>query len=268
MYKIVAKLLANRLKKVMSFIIDEGQSAFIEGRHLLQSAVIANEVVDEARRSQKPCIVFKVDFEKAYNSVSWNFLVYMLRRLGFCTRWFQWIVGCLKSASVSVLVNGSPSTEFSPKRGLRQGDPLTPFLFNIVAEALNGLVREVVKRKLYSGFHVGSNRVEVSILQYADYRERFQSSSWTWRIFARVSDWMQSLSCHDDQQPTTQGRISPKNSGLQPHKEKLIMFVPNMILIGDFISIAIFNRSILRRSLRINDVAFKMMTMFNPLNPK
>ena len=89
MYKIVAKLLANRLKKVMSFIIDEGQSAFIEGRHLLQSAVIANEVVDEARRSQKPCIVFKVDFEKAYNSVSWNFLVYMLRRLGFCTRWFQ-----------------------------------------------------------------------------------------------------------------------------------------------------------------------------------
>lgn len=89
MYKIVAKLLANRLKKVMSFIIDEGQSAFIEGRHLLQSAVIANEVVDEARRSQKPCIVFKVDFEKAYNSVSWNFLVYMLRRLGFCTRWIQ-----------------------------------------------------------------------------------------------------------------------------------------------------------------------------------
>ena len=67
MYKIVAKLLANKLKKVMPFIIDEGQSAFIEGRHLLQSP---NEVVDEARRSQKPCLVFKVDYEKAYDLVS------------------------------------------------------------------------------------------------------------------------------------------------------------------------------------------------------
>lgn len=65
------------------------------------------------------------------------------------------------------MVNGSPSTEFSPQRGLRQGDPLAPFLFNIVAEALNGLVREAIKRN-YRGFSVGANIVEVSILQYAD----------------------------------------------------------------------------------------------------
>jgi len=168
MYKIVAKLLANRMKKVMPFIIDESQSAFIEGRHLIQSAVIANEVVDEAKRSQKPCLVFKVDYEKAYDSVSWDFLIYMLRRMGFCAKWIQWIEGCLKSATVSILINGSPSTEVSPQRGLRQGDPLAPFLFNIVAEALYGLVREAVKRNLYRGFSVGSNRVEVSILQYAD----------------------------------------------------------------------------------------------------
>ncbi|KHN06118.1 hypothetical protein glysoja_042387, partial [Glycine soja] len=64
MYKIVAKLLANRLKKVLPSIIDERQSAFIQGRHLLHSVTIANEVVDEAKRSQKPCMVFKVDYEK------------------------------------------------------------------------------------------------------------------------------------------------------------------------------------------------------------
>ena len=80
MYKIVAKILANRMKKIMPVIIDERQSAFIEGRHLLQSALIANEVVEEARRGQKPCIVFKVDYEKAYDSVSWDFLIYMLSR--------------------------------------------------------------------------------------------------------------------------------------------------------------------------------------------
>ena len=159
---------AYRMEKVMPFIIDESQSAFIEGRHLIQSAVIANEVVDEAKRSQKPCLVFKVDYEKAYDSVSWDFLIYMLRRMGFCAKWIQWIEGCLKSATVSILINGSPSTEVSPQRGLRQGDPLAPFLFNIVAEALYGLVREAVKRNLYRGFSVGSNRVEVSILQYAN----------------------------------------------------------------------------------------------------
>ena len=86
MYKIVAKSLANRLKKVMPLIIDERQSAFIEGRHLLQSALIANEVVKEAERRQKSCIVFKVNYEKAYDSVSWDFLFYMLKRLDFCSK--------------------------------------------------------------------------------------------------------------------------------------------------------------------------------------
>ena len=105
---------------------------------LLHSALIANEVNEEAKRSSKSCLVFKVDYEKAYDSVSWDFLFYMLERTGFSSKWVKWIAGCLKSASISFLVNGSPTTEFYPKRGLRQGDPLAPFLFNVVAEALNG----------------------------------------------------------------------------------------------------------------------------------
>jgi len=116
---------------------------------MLHSSVIANEVVDEARRGQKSSIVFKVDYEKAYDSISWDFLLYMLRRMGFCSKWIQWVEGCLKSASISVLVSGSPSHEFIPQRGLRQGDPLAPLLFNIVAEALNGLVREAIVKNLY-----------------------------------------------------------------------------------------------------------------------
>lgn len=88
--------------------------------------------------------------------------------MGFPAKWIQWIEGCLKSASISVLINGSPSSEFFPQRGLRQGDPLAPFLFNIVAEALTGLVREAVNKNLFRGFTVGSSNVDISILQYAD----------------------------------------------------------------------------------------------------
>ena len=86
-YKIVAKLLSIRLRKVLPAIIDERQTAFIEDRHLLHSSVIANEVIDEAKRCSKSCLVFKVDYEKAYDSVCWNFLLYMMRRMGFCTKW-------------------------------------------------------------------------------------------------------------------------------------------------------------------------------------
>jgi len=167
-YKIVAKLLANKLKRIMPDIIDERQSVFIAGRQLLHSVIITNEAVKEAKRGQKSCMVFKVDFERAYDSVSWDFLIYMLRRMGFCNKWIHWIQGCLKSASVSVLVNGSPTSEFIPQSGLRQGDPLAPLLFNIVVEALTGLMREAVNKKQFTEFLVGKNSIPISILQYTD----------------------------------------------------------------------------------------------------
>lgn len=116
----------------------------------------------------KPCMVFKVDYEKTYDSVSWNFLIYMMRRMGFCTKWIRWMEGCLKSATVSVLVNGSPLAEFLPQRGLRQGDPLSPLLFNIVAEALNGIMNQALEKGLFKGFLCGKNKVEICLLQYVD----------------------------------------------------------------------------------------------------
>ena len=152
----------------MPFIIHERQSAFIQGRHMLHSMMIANEVIDEAKRGQKPYLMFKMDYEKAYDSVCWEFLIYMLKRMGFCSKWIQWMEGCLKSASVSVLVNGSPSAQFLPQRGLKQGDPLSPLLFNIVAEALSGIMSQALKKGLFRGFLCGKNKVEVSLLQYAD----------------------------------------------------------------------------------------------------
>src|ERR1044072_677511 len=113
--------------------------------------------------------VFKVDFEKTYESVKWEFLFYMLRRMEFCDKWIQWVNACLKSTSFLVLVNGIPNDEFVLEKGLRQRNPMAPFLFLIVAEGLNGLVKQAICAKCFSGFRLGLNdALEISILQFAD----------------------------------------------------------------------------------------------------
>jgi len=109
LYKIISKVLSLYLKKVICKVIDVRQSTFLEGRGLLDSVLVVNEVLEEYKRKRKSCVFFKGDYEKAYNSVSWEFIYYMLWRLGFCDQWIRWIKGCLEFASVSVLVNGSPT---------------------------------------------------------------------------------------------------------------------------------------------------------------
>ncbi|XP_028184686.1 uncharacterized protein LOC114371439 [Glycine soja] len=88
--------------------------------------------------------------------------------MGFCERWGKWIHGCLSSATISILINGSTTREFVPERGLRQVDPLAPFLFNIAAEGLTGLMRTTVSKNLFSSYKVGRQKEEINILQYAD----------------------------------------------------------------------------------------------------
>lgn len=118
MYKVVSKILAKRLKCVLPKLIDECQSAFLGGRNMLDNVLIANEVVHDTKRRGVPTLVFKVDYEKAYDSVRWSFLFYMLERMNFDYKWISWIRGCLYSSTVSVLVNGCPTEEFKMVKGL------------------------------------------------------------------------------------------------------------------------------------------------------
>ena len=167
-YKIITKVLAGRMKEVLSLVIDEDQSAFLRNRGMLDSVLIANEVVEEVRRNRRSALCFKVDYEKAYDSVRWDFLIDMLQRLGFHNIWIRWVKGCLESSTISVLVNGSPTEEFKPLRGLRQGDPMTPFLFLVVAEGLAGLVRQATKQNMLTSVKVGRKKIVCSMLQFAD----------------------------------------------------------------------------------------------------
>lgn len=89
----MSKILSKRLKQVFPKLIDVNQFTFLGGRNMLDSVLVVNEAVDEAKKKKKPTIVFKVDYEKAYDSVRWDFLLYMLRRMNFCDKWINWISG-------------------------------------------------------------------------------------------------------------------------------------------------------------------------------
>ncbi|XP_028058200.1 uncharacterized protein LOC114262057 [Camellia sinensis] len=145
---------------------------------ILDWVLIANEVVDWWKRSKKQGIILKLDFEKAYDSVNWEFLYSMLTNFGFGEKWVRWVKTCISTARVSVPVNGSPTTKFSPMKGLRQGDPLSPFLFNIFAEGLNLLTSRAKEVSLIRGDSIGPNDLRLSHLQFADDTIIFCEADW------------------------------------------------------------------------------------------
>jgi len=178
-YKILAKILANRLCLVIDSVISYSQSAFIKGRQILDGILVANEVVDEAKTCKKELILFKVDFEKAYDSIDWKYLDEVMVKTGFPTLWRKWIKECIGTTTSSVLVNGSPTDEFSLGRGLRQGDPLSPFLFLLAVEGFHVLMDSLSHNNLYKGNKVGRNDpVVVSHLQFADDTLILGEKSW------------------------------------------------------------------------------------------
>ncbi|CAL5191793.1 unnamed protein product [Lathyrus oleraceus] len=167
LYRLISKILAARLRLVIGKLVSPFQTAFIEGRQLFDGVVVLNEILDFAKRKRRKCMVLKVDFEKAYDCVSWGFLKFMLRKMGFGELWMKWMEGTVFSSSVSILVNGSPTLEFKTSRGLRQGDPLSPFLFLLVGEGLAGMMRKAVMLGLFNGFAV-SEDIHFEMLQFAD----------------------------------------------------------------------------------------------------
>nr|GEV94969.1 hypothetical protein [Tanacetum cinerariifolium] len=161
-YTIIGKLLANRLSNVIKDCITHVQSAFIKGRFILDGPFILNEVLAEYRHHHKELLIFKVDIEKAFDSLRWDFLDAAMDKMGFGSKWRSWIMGCLKHARSSILVRKAFSSisilmtkEFERFRGLRQGDPLSPLLFILAMEGLHSLTRKVKELNLFKGASIG-----------------------------------------------------------------------------------------------------------------
>ncbi|XP_023751604.1 uncharacterized protein LOC111899957 [Lactuca sativa] len=113
-------------------------------------------------------MIFKVDFDKAYDSVSWEYLLKIMEFMDFDQKWIRWIQACLESSRAAILVNGSPTKEFSLNRGLCQDDPLSPFLFIMVMEGLNIAMEDATSQGLFKGLEVGDPGYNIYHIFYVD----------------------------------------------------------------------------------------------------
>jgi hypothetical protein len=171
LYKIIAKVLANRLKQVLPKCVSHHQSAFVPKRFILDNAMVAIEVVHYMRTKttgKTGCVALKLDISKAYDRMSWEYLRAVLVRMGFSDKWVNWMAICVETVDYSVLVNGEKVGPVIPGRGLRQGDPLSPYLFILCAEGLSSLIRRAKITGDLTGTAICRGAPRVTHLLFAD----------------------------------------------------------------------------------------------------
>jgi hypothetical protein len=171
LYKLVSKTLANHLKAILPALISDKQSAFVPGRQIVDNILVAFEAMHSLKTAQRRGpgqMALKLDMSKEYDRVEWNFLEGMMRRMGFVDSWVKLVMHCISSVSYSVVVNGVPNGMIYPSRGLRQGDPLSPYLFLLCGEGLSALLHKAEEASDLHGVACSRRGPRISHLLFAD----------------------------------------------------------------------------------------------------
>nr|GEW26151.1 hypothetical protein [Tanacetum cinerariifolium] len=169
LFKCISKIIANRIKESLKMLVSSNQSAFVPGRNITDNILLAQELMHNYHLDRgPPRCAFKVDIQKAYDTVDWNFLKDILLGFGFHDRLVGWIMECVTSTSFSININGSLHGYFKGKRGLRQGNPLSPYLFTLVMNILTLMIRRRVQSSDSFMYHRYCSKLEIVNLCFAD----------------------------------------------------------------------------------------------------
>ncbi|CAM8968303.1 unnamed protein product [Rhodiola kirilowii] len=169
--KTITKVLANRLKEVLPRIISHSQSAFIGGRVITDNILVAHEVLHFIKGASKQKTGFmsmKLDMSKAYDRIEWKFLEKIMLAMGFATDWVKRIMRCVSSVEYRVKINDRVSEKIIPSRGLRQGDPISPYLFLICAEWLTYAIKRYQELGYMRGVRICRGAPIITHLMFAD----------------------------------------------------------------------------------------------------
>jgi hypothetical protein len=167
-YKLFTKILASRLMEVVDDIISENQTTFIKGRNILEGVLILHEVIHELNTKKQSRIILKLDFKKAYDKLHWGFLEEVLILKEFPDKWVEWIKQAVQGGRVSINVNNEHGRYFRTFKDLRQGDPLSLLLFNLVVDALSALLEAASRNGRISGLVPHLVEGGLTHLQYVD----------------------------------------------------------------------------------------------------
>lgn len=158
-YKILSTILVRHLKPILHHIINQEQSSFVEGRQILDGIVLTHETIHSMQSQKTKVILLKLDFSKAYDWLNWDYLLAILKAFGFGDDWVHWIRSLISTPFFSILINDSPSATLRPSRGIRQGDPICPFLFIITVEGLGRMIKATKQRNLWSDICIHGTNV-------------------------------------------------------------------------------------------------------------
>lgn len=167
-YKMITKIIANRVAYALPEIINPTQSAFIRGRNIMDNVILAQELMRKCTRKRStPRCAIKIDLKKAYDTISWDFLRELLMGLNFHPVFINWIMQCVTSPSFSIAINGSLHGFFPGQRGLKQGDPMSPTFFILCMEYLSHLLN-IRTLNINFNFHAKCSKCKITHLAFAD----------------------------------------------------------------------------------------------------